>query len=128
MTTFRQNTFQKARRFIRKSLARSKRCRCTRFFGSPFKRGQIEKIRIEAPKKPNSAKRKVAKIKLCNGREILAKIPGQGHNLQKFSEVIVRGGRARDTPGIHYIIIKGKMSFSTKKDLNENKRGLNMVY
>jgi small subunit ribosomal protein S12 len=65
-----------------------------------------------SPKKPNSAKRKVAKVKLSSGRHVIAAIPGQGHNLQRFSVVLVRGGRARDIPGVRYKLIKGKYDFS----------------
>lgn len=98
-------TFQQLLRKNR--IEKPPRIRCKRFLGSPFKRGRVEEIRIVPPKKPNSAKRKIAKVKLVNGYHIRAKIPGQGHNLQKFSEVIVRGGRVRDIPGIHYILVKG---------------------
>ena len=76
-----------------------------------------------SPKKPHSAKRKVAKIRLSSGRYIIAVIPGQGHNLQKYSVVMIRGGRARDIPGVRYKIIKGKYDFSTfEKILRRRKR------
>jgi small subunit ribosomal protein S12 len=80
----------------------------------PQKKGVCVEIRNSvSPKKPNSAKRKVAKVKLSTGRNVIAAIPGQGHNLQKYSVVMVRGGRARDIPGVRYKLIKGKYDFST---------------
>ena len=79
----------------------------------PQKRGVCIEIRNSvSPKKPNSAKRKVAKIRLSTGKKLIAVIPGQGHNLQKYSVVMVRGGRARDIPGVRYKLIKGKYDFS----------------
>jgi small subunit ribosomal protein S12 len=81
--------------------------------GCPQKKGMCIEIRNSvSPKKPNSAKRKVAKVKLSSGRHVIAAIPGQGHNLQRFSVVLVRGGRARDIPGVRYKLIKGKYDFS----------------
>nr|YP_010041755.1 ribosomal protein S12 [Cyanophora sudae]QPB15070.1 ribosomal protein S12 [Cyanophora sudae] len=75
---------------------------------SPQKKGVCLQVRIVAPKKPNSAKRKVARIKLKNNRTITAYIPGEGHNLQRYSNVLVRGGRVKDLPGVKYHIIRGK--------------------
>src|SRR5690606_15435696 len=77
----------------------------------PQKRGVCIKIYIMKPKKPNSANRKVAKIKLSTGKKIIAYINGAGHNLQPHSIVLVRGGRRRDLPGIHYQLIRGKYDF-----------------
>jgi len=68
-----------------------------------------------SPKKPNSAKRKVARVRLSNRFMITAKIKGQGHNLQAYSQVLVNGGRANDLPGVRYNMIKGKLSFSWKE-------------
>lgn len=78
----------------------------------PQKRGIVLKIRIVSPKKPNSAKRKVARVRLSNKSVITARIVGQGHNLQAFSRVLVRGGRANDLPGVRYTMIKGCLDFS----------------
>ena len=77
------------------------------FFPSPFKRGVCIKVFTTTPKKPNSGLRKVAKVRLTNGKEITAYIPGIGHNLQEHSIVLVRGGRVKDLPGIRYHIVRG---------------------
>ena len=76
---------------------------------SPFKRGICLKVFTTTPKKPNSALRKVAKIKLTNGMEVIAYIPGIGHNLQEHSVVMIRGGRVKDLPGVRYHIVRGKL-------------------
>jgi small subunit ribosomal protein S12 len=73
------------------------------------KRGVCLQVMTRTPKKPNSALRKVAKVRLSNGREIIAYIPGEGHNLQEHLTVLVRGGRVRDLPGVRYHIIRGKL-------------------
>jgi len=75
--------------------------------GSPFKRGVCTKVYTATPKKPNSALRKVAKVRLSNGAEIIAYIPGEGHNLQEHSIVLIRGGRVKDLPGVRYHIVRG---------------------
>jgi small subunit ribosomal protein S12 len=77
------------------------------FFPSPFKRGVCIKVFTTTPKKPNSGLRKVAKVRLTNGKEVTAYIPGIGHNLQEHSIVLVRGGRVKDLPGIRYHIVRG---------------------
>ncbi len=74
---------------------------------SPFKRGVCLQVKTITPKKPNSALRKVARVRLSNKKEITAYIPGEGHNLQEHSIVLVRGGRVRDLPGVRYHIIRG---------------------
>jgi small subunit ribosomal protein S12 len=74
---------------------------------SPFKRGICLKVFTTTPKKPNSALRKVARVRLTNGMEITAYIPGEGHNLQEHSVVLVRGGRVKDLPGVRYHIVRG---------------------
>jgi len=73
---------------------------------SPFKRGVVLQVKTQTPKKPNSALRKVARVRLSNKREVTAYIPGEGHNLQEHSVVLVRGGRVRDLPGIKYTIVR----------------------
>jgi small subunit ribosomal protein S12 len=74
---------------------------------SPFKRGVCLKVFTTTPKKPNSALRKVARIRLTNGMEVTAYIPGEGHNLQEHSVVMIRGGRVKDLPGVRYHIVRG---------------------
>jgi len=74
---------------------------------SPFKRGVCVKVFTTTPKKPNSALRKVARVRLTNGMEVTAYIPGEGHNLQEHSIVLVRGGRVKDLPGVRYHIVRG---------------------
>lgn len=76
-------------------------------YNSPFKRGVCLKVFTTTPKKPNSALRKVARVRLTNGMEVTAYIPGEGHNLQEHSVVIIRGGRVRDLPGVRYHIVRG---------------------
>lgn len=74
---------------------------------SPFKRGVCVKVFTTTPKKPNSALRKVARVRLTNGMEVTAYIPGEGHNLQEHSIVMIRGGRVKDLPGVRYHIVRG---------------------
>ncbi len=75
--------------------------------GSPFKRGVCVKVTTTTPKKPNSALRKIARVRLSNGQEVTAYIPGVGHNLQEHSIVLIRGGRVKDLPGVRYHIVRG---------------------
>ena len=77
--------------------------------GSAFKRGVCVKVTTMTPKKPNSAIRKIARVRLTNGMEVTAYIPGVGHNLQEHSIVMIRGGRVKDLPGVRYHIIRGKL-------------------
>lgn len=74
---------------------------------APFKRGVCTRVGTMTPKKPNSALRKYAKVKLSNGDEVLSYIPGEGHNLQEHSVVLIRGGRVKDLPGVRYHIVRG---------------------
>ena len=74
-----------------------------------FKRGVCLLVRTQTPKKPNSALRKIARVRLSNGHEVTAYIPGVGHNLQEHSIVLVRGGRVKDLPGVRYHIVRGKL-------------------
>src|SRR3989344_617335 len=76
-------------------------------YPSPFKRGVCIKVTTTTPKKPNSALRKIARVRLTNGQEVTAYIPGIGHNLQEHSVVMIRGGRVKDLPGIRYHIVRG---------------------
>ena len=77
--------------------------------GSPQKRGVCTRVYTTTPKKPNSALRKVARVRLTNGMEVTAYIPGEGHNLQEHSIVLIRGGRVKDLPGVRYHIIRGTL-------------------
>lgn len=74
---------------------------------APQKRGVCTNVRTEKPKKPNSALRKIARVRLSNGMEVTAYIPGEGHNLQEHSVVLIRGGRVRDLPGVRYHVLRG---------------------
>lgn len=76
---------------------------------SPFKRGVCTKVFTTTPKKPNSALRKVARVRLTNGMEVTAYIPGVGHNLQEHSVVMIRGGRVKDLPGVRYHVVRGRL-------------------
>ncbi len=83
--------------------------RMTRGNGSPQKRGVCTLVRTMTPKKPNSALRKIARVRLTNGMEVTAYIPGEGHNLQEHSVVLIRGGRVKDLPGVRYHIVRGAL-------------------
>lgn len=76
-------------------------------YSSPFKRGVCVQVKTMTPKKPNSALRKVARVRLTNGMEVTAYIPGEGHKLQEHSIVLIRGGRVKDLPGVRYHIVRG---------------------
>jgi len=93
------------------------------FKGNPQKKGTVLRLDIVKPKKPNSAKRKVAKVRLRNGREIMAYIPGLGHNVQKHADLLIRGGRVPDLPGVRYHSIRLKCDFSAAERFErKNKR------
>jgi small subunit ribosomal protein S12 len=87
---------------------------------SPFKRGVCLKVSTVTPKKPNSALRKIARVRLTNGMEVTAYIPGIGHNLQEHSIVMIRGGRVKDLPGVRYHIVRGMLDAA---GVNDRKRG-----
>lgn len=84
--------------------------------GCPQRRGVCVRVYTTTPKKPNSAMRKVARVRLTNGREVNCYIPGEGHNLQEHSIVIIRGGRVRDLPGVRYKIIRGAFDCAAVQD------------
>lgn len=90
---FTQNSLKRKRTYLKR--------------GAPFKRGVCIKVTTKTPKKPNSALRKVARVRLSNGSEVWAYIPGEGHNLQEHSIVLIRGGRVKDLPGVRYHIVRG---------------------
>lgn len=82
------------------------------YYPAPFKRGVCLSVRTTTPKKPNSALRKIARVRLTNGMEVTAYIPGIGHNLQEHSVVVLRGGRVKDLPGVRYHIVRGILDSS----------------
>ncbi len=119
------------------SLLKTKRqkkyhCNGVRVLNSkPQRKGICIKIRIMKPKKPNSAQRKIVKVKLTKKRNILAYIPGQGHNLKSFFSVLIQGGRANDLPGLRLSLIRGKYDFTSKEKFwrtqKRSKYGLNKM-
>src|SRR5438445_2495977 len=89
--------------------------------GNPQKRGVCIQVRTVTPKKPNSALRKVARVRLTNGIEVTAYIPGEGHNLQEHSVVLIRGGRVPDLPGVRYHIIRGTLDAAGVQDRRQGR-------
>ena len=87
----------------------SKKSKSAALESSPQKRGVCTRVYTTTPKKPNSAMRKVARVRLTNGKEVNAYIPGEGHNLQEHSVVLIRGGRVKDLPGVRYHILRGNL-------------------
>ncbi len=90
-------------------------------YNSPFKRGVCLKVSTTTPKKPNSALRKVARVRLTNGMEVTAYIPGMGHNLQEHSVVMIRGGRVKDLPGVRYHIVRGVLDTGGVEDRKQSR-------
>lgn len=88
---------------------------------SPFKRGVCTKVTTMTPKKPNSALRKIARVRLTNGTEVNAYIGGEGHNLQEHSIVMIRGGRVKDLPGVRYHIVRGRLDTQGVNDRNQGR-------
>ncbi len=109
---------QLVRRGRKKVLHKSKRPDLER---CPQRRGVCLQVMTRTPKKPNSALRKVARVRLSNGREITAYIPGEGHNLQEHSIVLIRGGRVKDLPGVRYHIVRGKLDASGVNGRNKSR-------
>ena len=89
--------------------------------GAPQKRGVCTRVYTTTPKKPNSALRKVAKVRLTNQREVISYIPGEGHNLQEHSVVLIRGGRVRDLPGVRYHVLRGVLDTQGVKDRRQSR-------
>jgi small subunit ribosomal protein S12 len=89
--------------------------------GAPQKRGVCTQVRTQTPKKPNSALRKVARVRLTNGIEVTAYIPGEGHSLQEHSVVLVRGGRVKDLPGVRYHIVRGTLDTTGVDDRRQGR-------
>ena len=95
--------------------ARSSASKTPALKGSPQRRGVCTRVYTQTPKKPNSALRKIARVKLSTGMEVTAYIPGEGHNLQEHSIVLVRGGRVKDLPGVRYKIVRGALDTQAVK-------------
>ena len=91
------------------------------FEGCPQKRGVCTRVYTTTPKKPNSALRKVAKVRLTNGFEVISYIGGEGHNLQEHSVVLIRGGRVKDLPGVRYHIVRGSLDLQGVKDRKQSR-------
>ncbi|HET7321357.1 MAG TPA: 30S ribosomal protein S12 [Longimicrobiaceae bacterium] len=89
--------------------------------GNPQKRGVCTRVYTTTPKKPNSALRKVARVRLTNGFEVTAYIPGEGHNLQEHSIVLIRGGRVKDLPGVRYHIVRGTLDAAGVNDRRQSR-------
>ncbi|GAB6051040.1 30S ribosomal protein S12 [Hydrogenophilus islandicus] len=89
--------------------------------GCPQKRGVCTRVYTTTPKKPNSALRKVAKVRLTNGYEVISYIGGEGHNLQEHSVVLIRGGRVKDLPGVRYHIVRGSLDLQGVKDRKQGR-------
>ncbi len=87
----------------------TKKSKCPALDANQFKRGVCLQVKTTTPKKPNSALRKIARVRLSNQREVSAYIPGEGHNLQEHNIVLIRGGRVRDLPGVRYHIVRGAL-------------------
>ena len=96
--------------------ARSSASKTPALKGSPQRRGVCTRVYTQTPKKPNSALRKIARVKLSTGVEVTAYIPGEGHNLQEHSIVLVRGGRVKDLPGVRYKIVRGALDTQAVKN------------
>jgi small subunit ribosomal protein S12 len=88
---------------------------------NPLRRGVCTRVYTTTPKKPNSALRKVAKVRLTNGFEVIAYIPGEGHNLQEHSIVLIRGGRVKDLPGVRYHIVRGSLDTAGVNDRRQSR-------
>ena len=107
---------------VRKGRARQvKKTTAPALVGAPQKRGVCTRVYTTTPKKPNSALRKVARIRLTNGFEVTAYIPGEGHNLQEHSIVLIRGGRVKDLPGVRYHIVRGVYDTSGVQDRKQGR-------
>ncbi|TVR88285.1 MAG: 30S ribosomal protein S12 [Saprospirales bacterium] len=103
----------------RKKIAAKKKSRALE--GCPQRRGVCTRVYTTTPKKPNSALRKVAKVRLTNGIEVIAYIPGEGHNLQEHSIVLLQGGRVKDLPGVRYRIVRGALDTAGVQDRKQSR-------
>ena len=98
-----------------------KKTKCPALQKSPQKRGVCTRVYTTTPKKPNSALRKVARVRLTNGYEVTSYIPGEGHNLQEHSIVLIRGGRVKDLPGVRYHVIRGTLDCAGVSDRRQSR-------
>jgi small subunit ribosomal protein S12 len=114
MPTINQLVRKGRKRIIKKSSAPALR-------SNPFKRGVCLVVRTQQPKKPNSALRKVCRVRLTNGMEVTAYIPGVGHNLQEHSVVMIRGGRVKDLPGVRYHVVRGTLDTAGTRDRKQSR-------
>ncbi|MQA91659.1 MAG: 30S ribosomal protein S12 [Gemmatimonas sp.] len=114
MPTINQLVRKGRQRVVRKSKSPAMR-------GNPQKRGVCTRVYTTTPKKPNSALRKVARVRLTNGFEVTAYIPGEGHNLQEHSIVLIRGGRVKDLPGVRYHIVRGTLDAAGVSDRRQRR-------
>lgn len=114
MPTINQLVRKGRERIIKKSSAPALR-------GNPFKRGVCLVVRTVSPKKPNSALRKICRVRLTNGMEVTAYIPGIGHNLQEHSVVMIRGGRVKDLPGVRYHVVRGTLDTAGTRDRKQSR-------
>ena len=128
MPTINQLVRKKRQKKIRKNTApalhltwNTLKNRASRGAESPHKRGVCVQVRTQPPKKPNSALRKVARVRLTNGMEVTAYIPGEGHNLQEHSIVLIRGGRVRDLPGVRYHVVRGVLDTAGVQDRKQSR-------
>lgn len=112
-------TIQQLVRLERKKLKKKNKSPALK--GCPQRRGVCTRVYTTTPKKPNSALRKVARIRLTSGFEVTAYIPGIGHNIQEHSVVLIRGGRVKDLPGVRYHIIRGTLDAAGVKDRNQSR-------
>jgi small subunit ribosomal protein S12 len=101
--------------------AKPKRNKVPAMEANPQKRGVCTRVYTTTPKKPNSALRRVAKVRLVNQREVITYIPGEGHNLQEHSVVLIRGGRVRDLPGVRYHVLRGVLDTQSVKDRKQRR-------
>ncbi len=106
-------------RFGRKS--KKKRSKSPALENSAFRKGVCLQVKTQTPKKPNSALRKIARVRLTNGYEVTAYIPGEGHNLREHSIVLIRGGRVKDLPGVRYHIVRGKLDTAGVANRNRSR-------
>ena len=106
---------------VRKGRKKKGKKRISDITGCPQKRGVCTRVYTTTPKKPNSALRKVARVRLTNGIEVTAYIPGEGHNLQEHSLVLIRGGRVKDLPGVRYHIVRGQLDASGVADRKKSR-------
>lgn len=112
-------TIQQLIRKPREQVVKRKKNRALK--SNPQRRGVCTRVYTTTPKKPNSALRKVAKVRLTTGHEVICYIPGEGHNLQEHSVVLVRGGRVKDLPGVRYTIVRGALDTQGVKDRKQSR-------